>query len=129
MFTNNILTPDAKMQIQAIQTYEEKMMTNAINLSLINGIDEVNKKITTTPAPVDKKRTNLEKLWALARAVEELGILPRYFVYMLPDVIKYPDLEMHQRSSHLPRSRSSESNKNNCCTKNYVFQLFRLRKV
>ena len=45
MFTNNILRPDDKMQIQAVQTYKEEMMTKAINLSLINGIDEVNKKM------------------------------------------------------------------------------------
>ncbi|HIC44347.1 MAG TPA: hypothetical protein EYO73_08715 [Sulfurimonas sp.] len=45
MFTNYILSPDEKMQIQAVQTYEEKMMTKAINLPLQNGIDEVNKKM------------------------------------------------------------------------------------
>ena len=45
MFTNYILSPDASMQIQAIQTYEEKMMTKAINLSLTNGLDEVKKKM------------------------------------------------------------------------------------
>ena len=45
MFTNYILTPDEKHQIQAVQTYEEKMMDSAINLPLRNGIDEVNKKM------------------------------------------------------------------------------------
>lgn len=45
MFTNNILRPDEKMQIQAVQTFEEQMMTKAINLSLTNGIDEVKKKM------------------------------------------------------------------------------------
>ncbi len=45
MFMNYILTPDESRQIQAVQTYEEKMMTSAINLPLTNGIDEVNKKM------------------------------------------------------------------------------------
>jgi len=45
MFTNYILTPNEKHQIQAVQTYEEKMMNKAINLPLTNGIDEVNKKM------------------------------------------------------------------------------------
>jgi len=45
MFTNYILTPDEKHQVQAVQTYEEKMMESAINLPLRNGIDEVNKKM------------------------------------------------------------------------------------
>lgn len=45
MFMNYILTPDESRQVQAIQTYEEAMMTKAINLPLTNGIDEVNKKM------------------------------------------------------------------------------------
>ena len=45
MFMNYILTPDENRQIQAVQTYEEAMMTRAINLPLTNGIDEVNKKM------------------------------------------------------------------------------------
>ena len=45
MFMNYILTPDESRQIQAVQTYEEEMMTRAINLPLTNGIDEVNKKM------------------------------------------------------------------------------------
>ena len=45
MFMNYILTPDESRQIQAVQTYEEAMMTRAINLPLTNGIDEVNKKM------------------------------------------------------------------------------------
>ena len=45
MFMNYILTPDENRQIQAVQTYEEVMMTRAINLPLTNGIDEVNKKM------------------------------------------------------------------------------------
>ncbi len=45
MFMNYILTPDESRQIQAVQTYEESMMTRAINLPLTNGIDEVNKKM------------------------------------------------------------------------------------
>ncbi len=45
MFMNFILTPDESRQIQAVQTYEEAMMTKAINLPLTNGIDEVNKKM------------------------------------------------------------------------------------
>ncbi len=45
MFMNYILTPDESRQVQAVQTYEEKMMTRAINLPLRNGIDEVNKKM------------------------------------------------------------------------------------
>ncbi len=45
MFMNYILTPDESRQIQAVQTYEEEMMTRAINLPLRNGIDEVNKKM------------------------------------------------------------------------------------
>ncbi len=45
MFMNYILTPDESRQIQAVQTYEEEMMTRAIKLPLTNGIDEVNKKM------------------------------------------------------------------------------------
>jgi hypothetical protein len=45
MFMNFILTPDKANQIQAVQTYNEIMMTRAINLPLTNGIDEVNKKM------------------------------------------------------------------------------------
>ncbi|PHR59037.1 MAG: hypothetical protein COA44_02495 [Arcobacter sp.] len=45
MFTNYILSPDESRQVQAVQTYEEKMMTKAINLTLTNGIDEVKKKM------------------------------------------------------------------------------------
>lgn len=45
MFMNYVLTPDDNRQIQAVQTYEEQMMTRAINLPLTNGIDEVNKKM------------------------------------------------------------------------------------
>lgn len=45
MFMNYVLTPDESRQIQAVQTYEEEMMTKAINLPLANGIDEVNKKM------------------------------------------------------------------------------------
>jgi len=45
MFTNYILSPNAKMQIQPVQTFEQKMMNKAINLQLKNGIDEVNKKM------------------------------------------------------------------------------------
>ena len=45
MFMNYILTPDESRQVQAVQTYEEEMMTRAINLPLTNGIDEVNKKM------------------------------------------------------------------------------------
>lgn len=45
MFMNYVLTPDESRQIQAVQTYEEAMMTKAINLPLTNGIDEVNKKM------------------------------------------------------------------------------------
>lgn len=45
MFMNYILTPDASRQVQAVQTYDETMMTRAINLPLTNGIDEVNKKM------------------------------------------------------------------------------------
>ncbi len=45
MFMNYVLTPDESRQIQAVQTYEETMMTRAINLPLTNGIDEVNKKM------------------------------------------------------------------------------------
>lgn len=45
MFMNYILTPDETRQIQAVQTYEEDMMTRAINLPLANGIDEVKKKM------------------------------------------------------------------------------------
>ncbi len=45
MFMNYILTPDESRQVQAVQTYEEAMMTSAINLPLRNGIDEVNKKM------------------------------------------------------------------------------------
>lgn len=45
MFMNYVLTPDNNRQIQAVQTYEEQMMTRAINLPLTNGIDEVNKKM------------------------------------------------------------------------------------
>ena len=45
MFMNYILTPDESRQVQAVQTYEEAMMTRAINLPLTNGIDEVNKKM------------------------------------------------------------------------------------
>lgn len=45
MFMNYILTPDSANQIQAVQTYEEGMMTRAINLPLTNGIDEVKKKM------------------------------------------------------------------------------------
>ncbi len=45
MFTNYVLSPDEKMQIQPVQTYEQQMMNKAINLQLRNGIDEVNKKM------------------------------------------------------------------------------------
>ena len=45
MFMNYVLTPDESRQVQAVQTYEKVMMTRAINLSLTNGIDEVNKKM------------------------------------------------------------------------------------
>ena len=45
MFMNYILAPDGSRQIQAVQTYEESMMTKAIKLPLTNGIDEVNKKM------------------------------------------------------------------------------------
>ena len=45
MFTNYILSPDEKMQIQPVQTYSMTMMNKAINLQLRNGIDEVNKKM------------------------------------------------------------------------------------
>jgi hypothetical protein len=45
MFMNYILTPDESRQVQAVQTYDETMMTRAINLPLTNGIDEVNKKM------------------------------------------------------------------------------------
>ena len=45
MFTNYVLSPDEKMQIQPVQTFEQKMMNKAINLQLRNGIDEVNKKM------------------------------------------------------------------------------------
>ncbi|MDF1880715.1 hypothetical protein JHD50_05250 [Sulfurimonas sp. MAG313] len=45
MFMNYILNPDESRQVQAVQTYEEKMMSKAINLPLTNGIDEVNKKM------------------------------------------------------------------------------------
>ena len=45
MFTNYVLSPDEKMQIQPVQTFEHKMMGSAINLQLRNGIDEVNKKM------------------------------------------------------------------------------------
>ncbi len=45
MFMNYVLTPDENRQIQAVQTYEMKMMNKAINLPLRNGIDEVNKKM------------------------------------------------------------------------------------
>jgi len=45
MFTNFVLTPDEKMQILPVQTFEQKMMNKAINLQLRNGIDEVNKKM------------------------------------------------------------------------------------
>jgi len=45
MFMNYVLTPDESRQVQAVQTYDETMMTRAINLSLTNGIDEVNKKM------------------------------------------------------------------------------------
>ena len=45
MFMNYILTPDESRQVQAVQTYEEEMLTRAINLPLTNGIDEVNKKM------------------------------------------------------------------------------------
>ena len=45
MFTNYVLSPDEKMQVQPVQTYEQKMMNKAINLQLRNGIDEVNKKM------------------------------------------------------------------------------------
>jgi len=45
MFMNYILSPDESRQVQAVQTYEEAMMTRAINLPLTNGIDEVNKKM------------------------------------------------------------------------------------
>ncbi len=45
MFMNYILRPDESRQVQAVQTYDETMMTRAINLPLTNGIDEVNKKM------------------------------------------------------------------------------------
>lgn len=45
MFMNYILTPDESHQIQAVQTYEEAMMTRAIGLPLQNGINEINKKM------------------------------------------------------------------------------------
>ena len=45
MFMNYVLIPDESRQVQAVQTYDETMMTRAINLSLTNGIDEVNKKM------------------------------------------------------------------------------------
>jgi len=45
MFMNNILTPDEARQVQAVQTYDDTMMTRAISLPLTNGIDEVNKKM------------------------------------------------------------------------------------
>jgi len=45
LFMHKILTPDASNEVQAIQSYEEKMMNRAINLPLGNGIDEVNKKM------------------------------------------------------------------------------------
>lgn len=45
MFMNYILSPDESRQVQAVQTYETKMMSKAINLQLRNGIDEVKKKM------------------------------------------------------------------------------------
>lgn len=45
IFMHKILKPDKSNQVQAVQTYEEEMMTRAINLPLANGIDEVNKKM------------------------------------------------------------------------------------
>ena len=45
MFTNYVLSPDEKMQIQPVQTYDMTMMNKAINLQLRNGLDEVKKKM------------------------------------------------------------------------------------
>jgi hypothetical protein len=45
MFTNYVLSPDEKMQIQPVQTYNMTMMNKAINLQLRNGLDEVKKKM------------------------------------------------------------------------------------
>jgi len=45
MFTNYVLSPDEKMQIQPVQTYDITMMNKAINLPLRNGLDEVKKKM------------------------------------------------------------------------------------
>ena len=45
MFMNYVLIPDESRQVQAVQTYEETMMTRAIKLPLQNGIDEVIKKM------------------------------------------------------------------------------------
>ena len=45
MFTNYVLAPDEKMQIQPVQTYNMTMMNKAINLQLRNGLDEVKKKM------------------------------------------------------------------------------------
>lgn len=45
VFLHTVLTPDANNTIEAVQTYEEVMMTRSIALPLGAGIDEVNKKM------------------------------------------------------------------------------------
>ncbi len=42
---NYVLTPDDTNQVQAVNTFNQKMMNRAINLPLRFGLDEVGKKL------------------------------------------------------------------------------------